>query len=73
MCRAYTAANVKRLAGFACGVEVEPAITIRAIELLLGYGHGRPSQQVKHEGTAPDGSHVFVVRHIHVGKPKGEK
>ena len=73
MCRNYTAANVKRLAGFACGVEVDPAITIRAIELLLGYGHGRPSQQVKHSGTEPDGSHVFVVRHIYEGKPKGEK
>jgi hypothetical protein len=73
MCRNYTAANVKRLAGFASGPEVEHAIAIRAIEILLGYGHGRPKQEHKHEGTAPDGSHVFVVRHIYEGKPKGEK
>jgi hypothetical protein len=46
---------------------------IEAIKILLDRGHGRPSQQHKHVGTAPDGSFQFEVRLIHEGKPKGVK
>jgi hypothetical protein len=73
LCRTYTETNVKRLAGYATSPAVEPNIAIRAIEIMLSYGHGRPSQQVQHTGTEPDGSLGFTVRHIYEGKPKGEK
>jgi hypothetical protein len=71
--RVVLPAGIKRLGGFITADDVEPSIAIRAIELMLDRGHGRPKTTTTHEGTAPDGSHVFVVRHIHVGKPKGEK
>jgi hypothetical protein len=73
LCRAYTEQNIARLGGFASNPSTEPSITIRAIEILLSYGYGRPSQQVQHTGTEPDGSLGFTVRHIYEGKPKGEK
>ena len=73
LCRVYTETNVKRLAGYAVSPEVEPNVVIKAIELLLSYGHGRPKSQVQHAGTEPDGSLGFTVRHIYEGKPKGEK
>ena len=64
---------MRRLAGYAVSPASEPSVAIRAIEIMLGYGHGKPSQQLKHVGTEPDGTIAFVVRHIHEGKPKGEK
>ena len=73
LARGFTKQSIKRLGGFITADDVEPSIAIRAIELMLDRGHGRPASTTKHEGTAPDGSHVFVVRHIYVGKPKGEK
>ena len=73
LARGYTEACIRRLGGFVVSPKVEPALAIRAIELMLDRGHGRVSQEHKHAGTNEDGSHQFVVRHIYEGKPKGEK
>ena len=73
LARGYTEANIRTLGGYASNELVEAGIRIEAIKILLDRGHGRPSQQHKHVGTAPDGSFQFEVRLIHEGKPKGVK
>jgi hypothetical protein len=44
---------------------------VTAIKDVIDRMDGKPPQTLA--GTAPDGSHSFVVRLIHEGKPKGEK
>lgn len=73
LARGLTELCIKRLSGFISEPKVEHAIKVRAIEIVLDRGWGKPSQEHKHAGTAEDGSHQFVVRHIYEPKPKGEK
>ena len=73
MARQYDEIAIRVLGGFANEKTVEPHIRIEAIKVLLDRGHGRPKSRTEHKGPAADGSHTFVVRMIHEGKPKGEK
>ena len=50
LCRSFTEANVKKLAGFATADEgVEPEIQMRAIGMLMDRGWGRPNQPAEHK------------------------
>ena len=73
MARGLTDICLKRLEGFITQPKTDKAIAIRAVEIVLDRGWGKATQEHKHAGTAEDGSHQFVVRHIYEGKPKGEK
>lgn len=73
LARGLTDLCIKRLQGLISGPKVENPVRVRAIEIVLDRGFGKVSQEHKHAGTAEDGSHQFVVRHIYEGKPKGEK
>jgi hypothetical protein len=70
MARQYDDVSIRTLGAFASNKETEPRIRIDAIRLLLERGHGRPKgeKKLKHKGTVN-----LVMRHIHEGKPKGEK
>jgi hypothetical protein len=49
LCRAHTEANIRMLAGYANGEEVEPELRMRAAAMLLERGWGKPSQENTHE------------------------
>jgi hypothetical protein len=59
-----------------CGISLNgknEAARVAAAIAILDRGWGKPEQFHKRTGTAPDGSHTFIVRHIHEGKPRGVK
>jgi hypothetical protein len=71
MCRAYDERTIRILGGYALEETVDPHIRIEAIRILLDRGHGRPKtpkEKQEHSGTVN-----LVMRHIHEGKPPGEK
>ena len=47
MCRAYTTANIKTLAGIATNENTPDETRMRAIGMLLERGWGRPQQELK--------------------------
>ena len=51
LARAYTATNIKTLAGYAAAkdTDVDPEIKLRAIGMLLDRGWGKPAQDNTHE------------------------
>jgi len=68
LCRSYTEANIRKLAGFANAVEgVEPEIQLRAIGMLFDRGWGRPNQP--HEAKL-DGKVEIILRDIASEKKK---
>jgi hypothetical protein len=50
LARAYTATNIKTLAGYAAAkdTDVDPEIKLRAIGMLLDRGWGKPAQDNTH-------------------------
>ena len=70
LCRAFDQKNVETLGGFATSPTTEPHIKIEAIRMLFDRGHGRPKGEKKHKHK---GTVNLTMRHIHEGKPKGEK
>ena len=49
LCRAHTEANIRMLAGYANGEEVDPDLRIRAASILMDRGWGKPAQDHTHE------------------------
>jgi len=47
LCRSYTEANVKTLAGWATGDNIDEDLKMRAITILMDRGWGRPMQQAE--------------------------
>ena len=70
MCRRFDETSIDTLGGFATSDNVEPHIRMEAIRILLDRGHGRPKGEKKHKHK---GTVNLTMRHIHEGKPKGEK
>ena len=70
LCRAFDQKSVEILGGFATSPKVEPHIKLEAIKMLFDRGHGRPKGEKKHKHK---GTVNLVMRHVHEGKPKGEK
>jgi hypothetical protein len=64
------AVPIKALGGYASSDTVDPHLRIEAIRVLLDRGHGRPKGEKKHKHK---GTVNLTLRHIHEGKPKGEK
>ena len=50
LCRSYTEANVRTLAGWANGKDVNDDLKFRAIQALMDRGWGKPSQSITGEG-----------------------
>jgi len=48
LCRSYTEANVRTLAGWACGPETPDDLKMKAIGMLMERGWGRPTQDNTH-------------------------
>ena len=62
LCRSYTEANIRKLAGFAnAETGVEPEVQMRAIGMLMDRGWGRPNQP--HEAKL-EGSLEIILRDI---------
>ena len=62
LCRSYTEANIRKLAGFANAVEgVEPEIQLRAIGMLFDRGWGKPNQPTENK---IEGKVEIVLRDI---------
>lgn len=60
LCRSYTEANIRKLAGFANAEQgVEPEIQMRAIGMLMDRGWGKPHQP--HDAKV-DGELRVVIR-----------
>jgi hypothetical protein len=72
LARCFTEQAIKTLSGISKDGTNESA-RVAAATALLDRGWGKPEQYHKHTGMAADGSHIFEVRHIYEGKPKGEK
>ena len=71
MARRFDESSIDTLGGFATNAQLEPHIRIEAIKVLLDRGHGRPKapkEKTEHSGTVN-----LTLRHIHEGKPPGEK
>jgi hypothetical protein len=49
LCRSYTEANVRTLAGWANGKDVDDDLKMRAIGMLMDRGWGKPQQDQNHE------------------------
>jgi hypothetical protein len=63
LARGYTVKSIERLGGYATGEGVDAAIQLRAIELILDRGYGRPKQQKELSG--PDGEPInLVIRNL---------
>ena len=68
LCRSYTEANIRKLAGFANAVDgVEPETQMRAIGMLLDRGWGKPNQPAEHK---VEGSIDVVIRDLMAEKAK---
>lgn len=63
LARGYTEKSIERLGGYATGEGVDPSIQIRAIELILDRGYGRPKQQKELTGPE-DGPIQLVIRNL---------
>ena len=50
LCRSYTEANVKTLAGWATGDNIDEDLKMRAIGMLMDRGWGKPAQAITGEG-----------------------
>ena len=61
LCRSYTEANVRTLAGWANGKDVTDDLKFRAITELMNRGWGRPSQDIKAEHV---GAIEVIIRDI---------
>ena len=48
LCRAYTDASIKTLGAYATNDETDASIRLRAIEMILDRGWGRPKQDNTH-------------------------
>lgn len=51
MCRVHSTACIKRLAGYMHSNDVDETISLRAIEVLLSYGFGKPKSQKEISGA----------------------
>jgi hypothetical protein len=71
MCRSYDQAIVKTLGNWANNENVEMSYRLEAMKMLFDRGHGRPKSPK--EKTEHSGSINLTMRHIHEGKPPGEK
>jgi hypothetical protein len=49
LCRSYTEANVRTLAGWANGPDVDDELKMKAIGMLMDRGWGKPAQDQTHE------------------------
>jgi hypothetical protein len=49
LCRSYTEANVRTLAGWANGPDVDDELKMKAIGMLMDRGWGKPQQDQTHE------------------------
>jgi hypothetical protein len=70
MCRSYDTSTVKTLGVWANNEKMDIETRMEAMKTLLMYGHSKPGPKEKkvHSGTVN-----LVMRHIHEGKPPGEK
>jgi hypothetical protein len=71
MCRSYDESSVRTLGQWASNVNLDMASRTEAMKLLFMYGHKKPGggrKKKEHSGTIN-----VVLRHIHEGKPPGEK
>jgi len=68
LCRAYTGVSVQTLGNYINGPETEPEIKLRAIQMLLERGWGRPAQQIEHTGKDGDSEIHLIMRTITEGK-----
>ena len=71
LARQYDELCFRMLGGYVSSPHTEPHIRIEAIKVLLDRGHGRPKapkEKTEHSGTVN-----LTLRHIHEGKPPGEK
>ena len=59
MARAYTSVSMQTLGNWVNGDGVDPEIKIRAIQILLDRGWGKPAQT--HQHTGADGSNAIEV------------
>ena len=66
LARGYTNASVRAVAGLAENASDE-GVKLAANKLLMERGWGRPSQEIKHIGTAESGAHEIIIRHITEG------
>jgi hypothetical protein len=74
LARSYTEEGIRRLGGYVVSPQTKPEVAIEAIKILLDRGWGKPKQIKTSTHTGPDGGAVnLVMRHIHEGKPPGEK
>ena len=49
LCRSYTEANVRTLAGWANGKDTNDELKMKAIGMLMDRGWGKPQQDTTHE------------------------
>ena len=70
LCRSYTEANVRTLAGWANGPDVEDDLKFRAIQALMDRGWGKPAQDNTHEHK---GEFNIVLRDIMAEKKLEQK
>jgi hypothetical protein len=61
MCRAHTETSVRRLVGYARSKDVPDGVALRAIEILLERGWGRPKQVKEHTGAGGEGPIVVEI------------
>jgi len=59
MARSYTSACMRTLGGYVNSPEIDHDIKVRAIQILLDRGWGRPAQT--HQHTGADGSNAIEV------------
>ena len=60
--------SVQTLGNYINGPETEPEIKLRAIQMLLERGWGRPAQQIEHTGKDGDSEIHLIMRTITEGK-----
>ena len=70
LCRAYTVQSVQVLAAYATAAETEPDIRIRAIQMLLDRGYGKPESTTKHTGADGESAIEITIRNIIESKKK---
>jgi hypothetical protein len=70
MCRQYDVTIVKTLGNWAYNENMDINTRMEAMKVLLSYGHAKPQAKEKKEHS---GTLNLVMRHIHEGKPPGEK
>ena len=72
LARAHTASAIRRIEGLAENA-IDEGVRLSANRTLLDRGWGKAQQEVKHTGTAENGEHVVLIRHITEGAKAPKK